>query len=254
MIDCVKTYNKLGFLSGSTLKILACIFMAFDHVGVVFFPRVDLFRIIGRLAFPLFAYFIAEGCRYSKNKARRLLLISLIGALYVLFYLIYEQEWYCNIFVTFSISIALIYLLKWFKKLIFERGNIFYIALSAISFLALSTVSYLLCEIVYVEYGFKGIMLPVIISLFDLKGISAPKKLKKLDDHYMGLACMTLGLIPLCINANLGKLQLFSFISVLLLGFYNGGVGNKKLKYMFYIFYPAHLVLIELISILISLA
>ena len=252
MSETIKVYNKLGFLSGSTLKILACIFMAFDHVGVVFFPSVDIFRIIGRLAFPLFAYFIAEGCRYSKSKARRLLMIGIIGALYVLFYLIYEKEWYCNIFVTFSISIALIYLLKWFKKLVFENGSIYYIALALLAFLALLAGTYILCDIVYVEYGFKGILLPVIISLFDFKDIAVPEKLRWLDNHYTGLICMALGLIPLCINANLGELQLYSFISVILLLFYNGGVGNKRLKYMFYIFYPAHLIAIEGISILLS--
>lgn len=252
MSDTIKSYNPLGFLSGSTLKILACIFMAFDHVGVVLFPSNDLFRIIGRLSFPLFAYFIAEGCRYTKNKARRLLMISVIGSLYVLFYLIYEKEWYCNIFVTFSISIALIYALKWLKKSI-AKLNALYIAVSAVIFLGIAAASYFLCEIVYVEYGFKGIMLPVIISLFDFRDIDVPAWLKKLDCHYTGLVCMALGLIPLCINANLGKLQMFSFISVILLLFYNGKVGCKKLKYMFYIFYPAHLVIIEGISIVLSL-
>ena len=191
-------------------------------------------------------------CRYSKNKTRRLAIISLIGVLYVLFYLVYEKEWYCNIFVTFSISIALIYLLKCSKKLIFERGNILFIALTLLAFLVLAVAAYLLCEIVYVEYGFKGIMLPVIISLFDFKNINVTEKLRQLDNHYTGLICMAIGLLPLCFNANLGKMQLFSFISVLLLVFYNGKVGNKKLKYMFYIFYPAHLVLIEGISILLS--
>lgn len=247
-----KTYNPIGFLSGSTIKILACIFMAFDHVGVIFFPTNDLFRIIGRLAFPLFAYFIAEGCRYSKNKLRRLLTIGIIGTLYVLFYLIYEKEWYCNVFITFTISISLIYLLKWFKKLVFERGRGIYIAISAFGFVALAAASYFLCEIVYVEYGFEGIMLAVLISLFDFKDISVPDRVKLLDNHFTGLICMALGLIPLCIDANLGELQLYSFFSVVILLFYNGGVGSKKLKYMFYIFYPAHLVIIEGISILLS--
>jgi hypothetical protein len=254
MADSIRSYNPLGFLSGSTLKIFACIFIAFDHVGVIFFPNNDLFRIIGRLAFPLFAYFIAEGCRYTKNKARRLLVMSIIGALYVLFYLVYQKEWYCNIFVTFSISILLIYLLKWFKKLLFEHGKLPLIALSLLAFIAVTAASYFLCEIVYVEYGFKGIMLPVIISLFDFKDVNVPLWLKKVDNHFTGLVCMSFGLLLLCINANLGELQLYSFISVLLLVFYNGGVGCKKLKYMFYIFYPAHLVIIEAISILLSLS
>ena len=252
MVDSVRPYNPIGFLSGSTLKILACIFMAFDHVGVVFFPTHDIFRIIGRLAFPLFAYFIAEGCRYTKNKIRRLLIMAIIGSLYVFFYLIYEKEWYCNIFVTFTISIFLIYMLKSLKKSIFEKSGVIHIVIYALALVFSVIASYFLCEVVYVEYGFVGIMLPVIISLFDLKDINAPSWLKKADCHYTGLALMAIGLALLCINANLGELQLYSFISVLILLFYDGGVGNKKLKYMFYIFYPAHLVIIEGLSILLS--
>ena len=247
------TYNRIGILSGSTMKIFACIFMAFDHVGLIFFPGVAIFRILGRLAFPLFAYFIAEGCKYSKNKLRRILTVSGIGILYVLFYLIYEKEWYCNIFITFSISISLIYLLKWFKKLVMERGKPILIALSALAFISVAVGSFILSQHVYVEYGFKGVMLPVIISLFDFKDIDAPQWLKRMDNHYTGLACMTLGLIPLCIKANLGYIQLFSFLSVLLLVFYNGKVGNKRMKYVFYIFYPAHLVLIEGIAMLLEM-
>ena len=94
-------YNKIGFLSGSTLKILACLFMVIDHVGLTFFPEHDIFRILGRLAFPLFAFFIAEGSRYSKHKLRRFLLIFAIGLAFFAFYYVYDGSLYGNIFLTF---------------------------------------------------------------------------------------------------------------------------------------------------------
>ena len=50
-------------LSASTLKIIACIFMVIDHIGVILLPDVELLRVIGRLSYPIFAYFLAEGCR-----------------------------------------------------------------------------------------------------------------------------------------------------------------------------------------------
>ncbi|MBO5782826.1 MAG: conjugal transfer protein TraX, partial [Clostridia bacterium] len=56
--------NKLRFLSGNSIKILAALAMVIDHVGLLFFPFDPVFRMIGRLAFPLFAYMIAEGCKY----------------------------------------------------------------------------------------------------------------------------------------------------------------------------------------------
>ena len=63
------TPKKFG-LTNNQLKIIAMISMLIDHIGVAMFPNVMILRIIGRLAFPIFAYMIAEGCFYTKNKAR----------------------------------------------------------------------------------------------------------------------------------------------------------------------------------------
>ena len=111
-----QAYNKIGFLSGSTLKIIACIFMVIDHVGLTFFPEHDIFRILGRLAFPIFAFFIAEGTRYTAHKLRRFLLIFTIGLVFFVFYYLYDRILYGNIFLTFSVSILLDYLLFECKK------------------------------------------------------------------------------------------------------------------------------------------
>ena len=79
-----------GHLSASTLKIIACIFMTVDHVGVHILPHVGILRVLGRVAFPIFAYFIAEGCRYTRNKPKRLLLMSLFGVLFEAAYFLYD--------------------------------------------------------------------------------------------------------------------------------------------------------------------
>ena len=57
-------------LSGTVIKLIALISMTIDHVGVILYPNVMLFRILGRIAMPIFAYMIAEGCVYTKNKAK----------------------------------------------------------------------------------------------------------------------------------------------------------------------------------------
>ena len=56
-------------LTKNQLKILAMVCMTLDHIGAAFFPQAVWLRVIGRLAFPLFSYCIAEGCRYTRNKA-----------------------------------------------------------------------------------------------------------------------------------------------------------------------------------------
>lgn len=57
-------------LSGNQLKIIAMITMLIDHIGVNLFPSVTIMRVIGRLSFPIFAYMIAEGCRYTRDRKK----------------------------------------------------------------------------------------------------------------------------------------------------------------------------------------
>ena len=46
-------------------------------------------------------------------------------------------------------------------------------------------------------------------------------------------------------------MQWFSLATLVLLATYNGQRGKYRLKYLFYVYYPAHLVVIWLISTLI---
>ena len=65
------TASKFGYsLSGNALKIIAAITMLIDHIGVILLPQITLFRVIGRISFPIFAFMIAEGCAHTKNKLR----------------------------------------------------------------------------------------------------------------------------------------------------------------------------------------
>ena len=120
-----------GHLSASALKIIACIFMTVDHVGVHILPQVEFLRILGRIAFPIFAYFIAEGCRYTRNKPKRLLIVSLLGILFEAAYFLYDGYtkgdllaggFEGNIFLTFALSILLIYCLQAVKKSLAARS------------------------------------------------------------------------------------------------------------------------------------
>lgn len=73
----VKTNQNSGLI-----KLLACIFMFIDHAGKMLFPQYPVMRMIGRLAFPMFAYGIAVGAVYTKNPTRyltRVVLLALIS-------------------------------------------------------------------------------------------------------------------------------------------------------------------------------
>ena len=49
------------------LKLIAIISMLIDHIGAILFPSSEVLRIIGRLAFPIFAFIIVEGYFHTKN-------------------------------------------------------------------------------------------------------------------------------------------------------------------------------------------
>lgn len=243
-------YNKIGFLSGSTLKIIACVFMVIDHVGLALFPEYHILRILGRLAFPLFAFFIAEGSRYSKHKLRRFSLIFLIGLAFFAFYYIYSGTLYGNIFLTFSISILLDSFLYICKKNAFSNPKKIFSALLFVGFFATLIAAYYLYTLIHFEYRFFGMMLPVIINLTNFRGIETETKLKALDNHAVRMVLALIGMVLLSINGNLGAMQFYCLLAIIPLALYNGKVGCRKMKYAFYIFYPAHLVIIEGIAML----
>ncbi|MBQ8005101.1 MAG: hypothetical protein IJ303_02170, partial [Clostridia bacterium] len=68
--------------------------MLADHIGMIFFPNIQIFRIIGRLAFPIFAFMIAEGCRYTKNKARYFFTVFVLGIICQTAYFRYNGDTY----------------------------------------------------------------------------------------------------------------------------------------------------------------
>ena len=64
------------------IKLLACLTMLIDHAGKMLFPHIPEMRLIGRLAFPLFAYGIAVGAVYTRNPIvylKRIVLLALIS-------------------------------------------------------------------------------------------------------------------------------------------------------------------------------
>ena len=103
-------------LTGNQLKLIAAIAMTLDHVGLMLLPNYGILRIIGRLAFPIYAWMIAEGCRYTRSYAKYLGLIAAFAAVYQAVYYVALGSLYQGIFVTFSMAIALIGLLKWAKE------------------------------------------------------------------------------------------------------------------------------------------
>lgn len=215
-------------LTKNQLKILAIVCMTIDHIGVAFFPNEPLLRMIGRLAFPIFSYGIAEGCRYTRNKRRYFGGVFLCGAVCALA-LLPVGGFYGNALITMSMSILLVYALqKWENS-----GEVRYLVLTA----ALAGGFYLICRMVYIDYGFAGVLLPLYAELGRLLAIrfGLPEKTGERAGFAVGL---------LALSAVMGGLQPWCLLSLVPIGLLGRERGRWKMKHFFYIYYPAHLAVI----------
>ena len=95
-------------LDATALKLLGVVTMTVDHIGYILCPDLVLLRILGRLAYPIFAYLIAEGCTYSKHKAKYFLAVLGTGLLCSIASYGAEHTLYQSIMITFACSIGLI--------------------------------------------------------------------------------------------------------------------------------------------------
>ena len=211
-------------LTGNQLKILAMITMTVDHVGAILFPRLRLLRIIGRLAMPIYAYMIAEGCRYTRDRKKYLLRLLRLGVLCQVVYLIAMGSLYMCILITFSLSVCLINLLDLVEQ---EKSSRNWLKLWAGIIFA-----FFLCVILpdllpntdfEVDYGLPGVLLPVLIYGAGTRGL------------LLGVALVAL---------NYGGILWYAFLAVPFLLLYNGQRGKANIGKLFYWYYPAHLVAI----------
>ena len=206
---------KYRFLSGNAIKILGAVTMVIDHIGYILFPGVEIFRIIGRLSFPLFAFMISEGARYTKNRLRYLLTMAAFGVVCQLPVILLLQEYHFNVFVTFTLSILGIYACDFLKKQAFaskkEPFPIFLGSLAVLSALALTMVLTSNSNF-HIDYGFFGVMMPVFASLLSTRNIdNAPSALVRLDTLPVRILCM---LIPaIALSYQIGDIQWLSLCS-----------------------------------------
>lgn len=234
-------------MSSFVLKLIAAVTMFIDHAGLLLFPDLEFMRILGRLAFPIYAFCIAEGFRYTKNRKLYFLRVFILGLICQIVYTVVDQQLYLGILIVFSISILLMACLDSFKKAM--RGQPSPVGRKFAEWFRLETLSntgdrvitgallaasvltsLLLCMTVDVDYGFFGILLPVFTSFF--------------EDRPRRLVMFTATLLALSIDLTAGGFiyQFWCLLAVPLLAVYNGKPGKYRMKYFFYIFYPAHLV------------
>jgi hypothetical protein len=247
--------RKFRGISGSTVKIIAIITMLIDHTAATILEAIimkqynqqmadnivdaagyypvfdstlykvyDIMRGIGRIGFPCFCFLLIEGFMYTRNRTKyaiRLALFAIISE--VPFDLAFNQQvlefTYQNVFFTLFIGLltitvldAIIHKTEWNKVLKIVLGIVVFAAGIALAI------------ILKTDYDAIGVI-TITVMYF----------LRKNKNACMYGGCMALT-IPMIQEA-------YAFLGMIPIAFYNGTRG-LKMKYFFYIFYPAHLLIL----------
>lgn len=225
--------KSIGLLSNNQLKIIAIIAMTCDHIGKQILPDMAFLQIIGRIAFPIFAYMIAEGCFYTRNRKKHLLMLISVAIGCQLVYFVFMRSLYQCILVTFSLSVMLIYIVdNAMKKRIFKNFAFVFIAFAVVYVLTEILPNVLIYTDFAIDYGLVGVLLPVFVYMAEKK-----------RDKLIVTAIMLVGLAMI-----VGCMQWYSLLALPLLMLYNGEKGKARIKNFFYIYYPLHLAVIYWIS------
>lgn len=246
--------EKRGFnLTTFHLRVIAIISMLIDHLmfGFNFGILNGIFEILGRLAFPIFAFQIAEGycnTRDFKKYFNKVFIFAIISEvpfdIITGFGLIgpYHQ----NVLWTFLIGLFIIKIID-----IFERNteNKFFLLIKSA---LVCIIGFFIGELAMVDYYGIGVLIVVMFYL------TRNLKYKHIIQFVLLLfANIQLGgkiIFPFGANKFGISIQSFSLISLFLIWMYKGeqGYTSKKWRSFCYWFYPLHMIIIFLIFVLIS--
>ncbi|MBZ6004405.1 MULTISPECIES: TraX family protein [Paraclostridium] len=230
--------------SSFTLKIMAIIFMAMDHIYTYFSPAgVDIpiwFGYLGKLASPIFFYLIVEGFFYTRSRSKYITRVFSMGILMIgVDFLIGIDN---NIFLSIGCALVMLVGIDTAKNKENELTKRIIGALLAIVFMVIGGL--------FTESSIFGVAMVLIFYFFRDK-----KLIMSILYIAMGLYVLTSAIGPNFIEAatlwDYQWMMVFAIIPILM---YNGklGLSNKFVKWMFYWFYPIHLIVIVSVAKLIA--
>ena len=271
--------RKLNILSAFWLKIIAMVTMIFDHIGAIILFHYSInepssflaslyepFRIIGRFSFIILAFLVVDGVKHTSNKIKylsRLLILSLVMTLGELcFTHTYSGNPITTLFLG-ALTIVLLNLPKFYKLT----------ACIPCIYVILSDLNIIPFKNEYGIYGFFliiGFYLSLVGAKFLLEYYSSVNNLdieifaneQMIHKYRMIISCIFIFsynlawylIYPSWNNIPLidMSLQVYSTFAIFPLFIYSGkrGYNSKWFQYGCYIFFPAHILIIYFISLL----
>lgn len=228
-------------MTSFSLKIIAIISMFFDHFGYAFLGQFSFFNLIGRLAFPIFTFQISEGYTHTRNLKKyflRLVFFALVSQLpFSLFLHKYiNNSFQLNVFFTLFIGLFAIFTYDYIIKLFNNSKSKFHFD-KLIGFIIVMLFASI-AQLLHTDYGFWGIIVIFAFYLFKNNKIAST-----ISFTILCILKYSFNIIMYGFNYIYILLCVFTILPILFIRLYNGRQG-KKIKYLLYVFYPLHLLLL----------
>lgn len=226
-----KSLNSYKFgdnLSGLQLKILASISMLLDHIGAILYPDIAALRVIGRLAFPIYSFLLVQGFLHTRNIKKYLVRIGVFVLISELpFDMARTGHWFDinaqNIYVTLFLGLCCMVVCQWAEK---KQQPI--IMICGVS------ITCAVSQIIRADYQWLGVAIIMIFYLFRNSKL-------KCYLSYIGIT----GTYCLVFMTWLQSISIYALAPIYL---YNGKRGRYSFRYVFYLFYPVHLLILFIIA------
>ena len=236
-----------GGLTSNMLRVIAVILMLSDHIWATYMSFGDWMTYIGRMAFPIFAFQIAEGYVHTSNfKKYALRLLGFAVVTEIPFNLFYSSRFFNpfhqNVLFTLLLGLLAIYVIDNLKKNRTKKN----IGLSILWLALICAAS----VIGFVDYGFLGMLM--VIMFYLLRNFPFAWLLQLVGMILINIVFFEGQVIPVEI---LGKafeipIQGFAVFSLIPIWLYGGrkGKSSKVMQYGFYAFYPVHMLILYLVK------
>lgn len=224
-------------LDGGALKGIAAALMLTDHVGAILLPEVPVLRCVGRLAFPIFAFFIAEGYAHTRDFGRYFRRLAFLAVVSEIPFNLENGAVFDparqNVLFTFCLALLT---LRGLEALGRERGFGRWAGCGLVL-----AAGFAAGELLRTDYGGWGVVTVALLYL------CRDGRLARLGLLLAMAAVNGLGMGSLTMPVFGGEMpiQLFAVAALPVIWLYNGQAGPKGLRRAFYVFYPAHLLVLE---------
>lgn len=244
-------------MNASTLKIIGILAMILDHVGWVFFPKIELFHIVGKLAIPIFCYMIAEGYEKTRNVKSYLMRLVGLGIIsqvpFLMTFRLCFGESFSGLNTIFDLALGLLTIWLYDKANFKGKGIIVVIGALTGLFAGIDG-DYYVVLLIFIFYKYHHDFKKIIIWMGVLTTITSC-----FFPVYGMIYALTHGVAFQQFIQNINNpeyvaavssclLQIIYLVALVPIKFYNGEKG-RNIKLLFYGFYPVHLIILYMIKV-----